>query len=83
MLNLDIRDYRFWINEARRKIYEGKIHDIRMSRMAWVKGEDVQSEIAGYLSAIERLDALDGISAAAPAATSWLIVTGGKRVGRA
>jgi hypothetical protein len=55
-----------------------------MSRMAWAEADVVKSTIASYRSALNRLDAFDGGTApATPKITSWLIVTGGKRIGRA
>ena len=80
---MDVRDSEALLREAQRQdIYE-KMHNLRMSRMAWAEVDDVRSEMAVYQSALRNIDA-DGKGASAfPKITSWLDMTGGKRMGRA
>ena len=68
---------------AQKKTLNEKIDALRISRMAWAEVDDARSEMAVYQSALRNIDA-DGKGASAfPKITSWLDMTGGKRMGRA
>jgi len=60
-----------------------KLDAIRMSRMAWAEADTVRFEMAFYQSALARLDADGGGVPSAPKVTSFLDMTGGRRIGRA
>lgn len=71
------------MREAQKQdIYE-KMHDLRMSRMAQAENDFVRSEMAFYQSELRNLDAEGGGMSAVPKITSWLGMSGGKRIGRA
>ena len=80
---MDVRDFEFWFLAAQRKVLNEKIDAVRMSRMAWAEVNDVRSEMAVYQSALRNLDADGKGASASPKITSWLDMTGGKRMGRA
>jgi CBS-domain-containing membrane protein len=82
-VNLDVRDSEALLREAQRQDIHEKMHDLRMSRMAWAEVDAVRSEMALYQSQLASLDAEEGYVSATPKVTSWLDVTGGKRIGRA
>jgi hypothetical protein len=56
LLNLDIRDLGFWAREAQRKVLYEKMHDLRMSRMAWAESGPVESEMSMYQGALAQLE---------------------------
>ena len=56
LLNLDVRDWEFWAREAQKKTLMEKIEKIRMARMAWAEGNDVQAEVDGYREALAQLE---------------------------
>jgi len=82
-LNLDVRDFGFWFLAAQRKTLNEKIDALRMSRMAWAEGDTVKSEMALYQNALANLDAMERGVLATPKVTTWLDITGGRRIGRA
>jgi hypothetical protein len=54
-LNLDVRDFTFWLREAERKVLNEKISDLRLSRMAWADADYVQDELNMYQQALYEL----------------------------
>jgi hypothetical protein len=59
-LNLDLRDLKFWFDEAQRKTLKEKIEALRMSRMAWAESGYVRDEIMSYQTALAELDGTSG-----------------------
>lgn len=79
LLNLDVRDWDFWAREAQKKTLLEKIEKIRMSRMAWVEGKDVQREIGIYQSELARLEGGTGKSPRANVDGAWALLKRKKR----
>ena len=78
-----MRDSDALLRESQRQDVYEKMHDLRMSRMAQAENDFVRSEMAMYQSALRNLDAEGGGMSAVPKITSWLGMSGGKRIGRA
>lgn len=57
-MNLDVRDFDFWIRAAQRKVLIEKIDALRMSRMPWAESDFVRDEFMGYQNALVELDGI-------------------------
>lgn len=51
-----MRDVEALAREANRQVIRAELHDIKMSRMAWVEGKDVQAEYDRLNGALDQMD---------------------------
>lgn len=51
-----MRDFEVWLRAAQRKDIHERIHDLRMSRMAWAESVDVKDEFDMLNHALEMID---------------------------
>ena len=51
-----MRDVEALAREAHRQVIRGELHDIKMSRMAWVEGKDVKEEFDRLNDALDRIE---------------------------